>query len=136
MAPSPRASRLTQRNDPTCFSVATVEGKLALWSATPTATSQRCLLEATATAATRQTGRTQNAPLAVGTIAGIGQQYAVVADQNLDQVSVYFRNPGTDQFDSPVPVNSQTQPLLAPGAVQLFAVPGDPDPYLLVVYLA
>ena len=74
----------------------------------------------------------KTAPLSVGTMAGTGQQYAVVADQKLDQVGVYDRIPGTNQFNSPIPISTTTQPLLAPGAVQLFSVPGDPDAYMVV----
>ncbi len=74
----------------------------------------------------------QNLPLAVGTDPRTGREYVVVADQQLDQVAVYFRKPGTNQFDSPVPLDSHTQTLLAPGAVQMFTVPGDPSPYLVV----
>ncbi len=69
----------------------------------------------------------------MGTIASTGQQFAVVADQKLDQVSLYYRVPDSDQFSSPVPIDGTTQlPLLAPGAVQTFYVPNDPNPYLVV----
>ncbi len=72
-----------------------------------------------------------NAPLFVGTLSG--QQYAVVANQKLDQVSLYYRVPGARQFGSPVLIHGTSQlPLLAPGAVQTFYVPGDPSPYLAV----
>jgi hypothetical protein len=75
----------------------------------------------------------QLTPLAVGTIAETGQQFAVVADQQLDQVSLYYRIQGTDQFGSPVSVSGTNQlPLLAPGAVQTFYVGNDPNPYLAV----
>ena len=69
----------------------------------------------------------------MGTIAGTAQQYAVVADQKLDQVWLYYRTPGTNRFGSPVPIDSSRQlPLLAPGAVQTFTVPANPNPYMVV----
>ncbi len=74
-----------------------------------------------------------SAALAVGTIASTGQQFAVVADQKTDTVALYYRVPGTDTFCSPVTVSAASPlPLLAPGAVQTFSVPGDPNPYLVV----
>ncbi len=73
-----------------------------------------------------------NVPLAVGTVAGTGQPYAVVADQQRDTAAVYDQLPGTNQFGSPVALNSGALPFMAPGAVQLFPVPGNPNPYLVV----
>jgi len=75
----------------------------------------------------------RNVPLAVGTLAATGQQFVVVADQQLDEVVLYYRIPGTNQLGRPILVNGTAQlPLLAPGAVQTFTVPGDPNPYLVV----
>jgi hypothetical protein len=75
----------------------------------------------------------QNVPLAVGTLAATGQQFVVVADQKLDQVTLYYRIPGTKQLGRPILVNGTAElPLLAPGAVQTFTVHGDPNPYLVV----
>jgi hypothetical protein len=118
-------------NDPTGFSVATVQGKPALLVGNPFGDILTLLYDGKGSFAP-DTAALQNMPLAVGTVPGTGQQYAVVADPQLDKVSVYFRKPGTNQFESPVPISSQTQPLLAPGAVQLFTVPGNPNPYLAV----
>src|SRR5438309_2275677 len=59
------------------------------------------------------------------------QQYVVVADQAHDRMALYFRKPGSNQFDSPVPIDA-ARSLLAPGAVQQFVVPGDRQPYLVV----
>jgi hypothetical protein len=75
----------------------------------------------------------QQAPLAVGTDARTGQQFAIVANQDRDQVMLYHRIPGTDQLSAPVAITGSNQwPILAPGAVQMFSVPGDPLPYLAV----
>ena len=75
----------------------------------------------------------QHASLAVGSLASTGQQFAVVADQNSNQVSLYYLIPGTNQLSSPIAVNGTgALPLLAPGAVQTFYVQGDLNPYLVV----
>jgi hypothetical protein len=75
----------------------------------------------------------QSLPLAVGTVAGTGQQFAVVADQQYDRVNLYYLvDAATGRFENPVPVGAGQALLLAPGAVQTFYVPGDPNPYLAV----
>ena len=64
----------------------------------------------------------QNAPLSVGTTSK-GQQFAVVADQNRDEVSLYYFSPGTNELSSSITISGTNQvPLLAPGAVQPFDV--------------
>jgi hypothetical protein len=63
-------------------------------------------------------GNLNGVPLAVGQTQD-GRTFAVVADQAHDQLLMYFRQPGTDVFDPPVPIDSHNVPLLAPGAVQL-----------------
>jgi hypothetical protein len=118
-------------NDPRGLAVATVQGKLALLVGNDFG-DILTLLDNGKGGFAPDRANLDNVPLAMGTLAGTGQQYAVVADQSLDQMAMYFRIPGTDQFASPIPIDSQSQPLLAPGAVQLFTVPGDPNPYLAV----
>jgi WD40 repeat protein len=113
------------------FSVATVQGRPALLVGNAFGDILTLLYDGSGSFAPDRTDL-QGMPLAVGTIPGTGQQYAVVADQRLDRVAVYYRTPGTNRLGGPVPIDSGTQPLLAPGAVQLFAVPGDPEPYLVV----
>jgi hypothetical protein len=57
----------------------------------------------------------------------------VVANQKLDEVSLRYRVPGTNEFGAPIPITgSQRLPLLAPGAVQTFYAPDDPNPYMAV----
>jgi hypothetical protein len=109
------------------FSVASVEGKLALLVGNEYGDILTLLYDGQGVFAPDRANLT-NTALAVG-VDSSGRQFAVVADQKLDQASVYFRKPGTDQFDSPIPINGETQPV---GAVQLFSVPGDPNPYLVV----
>jgi hypothetical protein len=118
-------------NDPRGFSLAQVKGRLAMLVGNGYGDILTLLSDGRGGFAPDRQDL-QNVPLAVGTVPGTGQQYAVVADQQRDRVSVFFRIPGTDQFDRPTPIDSQAQPLLAPGAVQLFTVPGDPHPYLVV----
>ena len=67
----------------------------------------------------------QNAPLAVGTTS-TGQNFAVVADKNRDQVSLYDFIPSTNSLSSLITISGTSKlPLLAPGAVQLFNVTKD-----------
>ncbi len=67
-------------------------------------------------------GNLDGEPLAVGKTAN-GQTFVVVADQNQDQVQVYFQDSGTSPSGSSPFVLAATLPssatLLAPGAVQL-----------------
>jgi len=119
-------------NDPSGFSVATVNGQLALLVGNAYGDILTLLYDGHGGFAPDR-ANLQGAPLAVGTIKGTGQQYAVVADQKLDQVWLYSLIPGTTRIGPPVPIGaSQQLPLLAPGAVQTFSVPGDPNPYLAV----
>ncbi len=76
-------------------------------------------------------GDLNSVPLAVGTTSA-GQQFVVVADQNLDQVLVYFLIPGTNRFAAPVPITTNGPTLLAPGAVQLLDLANDGIPDLVV----
>ena len=91
-------------NDPTGFSVTTIDGRPALLVGNAYGDILTLLYDPTLN--NGQGGfapdRTnlQNAPLAVGTTS-TGQQYAVVADQELDQVWLYYRIPGTNQFAAP-----------------------------------
>ena len=119
-------------NDPSGFSVATVNGKLALLVGNAFGDILTLLYDGHGGFAPDR-ANLQSAPLAVGTIASTGQQFVVVADQGVDRVSVYYRIAGTDQFGSPVLLTGTNQkPILAPGAVQIFNVVGDPHPYLIV----
>jgi hypothetical protein len=117
-------------NDARGFSVATVDGQPALLVGNEYGDILTLLYDGQGGFAPDRANLIDT-PLAVGKDSS-GRQFVVVADQKLDQASVYYRKPGTNQFDSPIPINSQIQPLLAPGAVQLFRVPGDPNPYLVV----
>jgi hypothetical protein len=118
-------------NDPSGFSVATVDGKLALLVGNAYGDILTLLYDGQGGFAPDRADL-QHAPLAVGTTS-TGQQFAVVANEKQDQVSLYYRLPGSDQFGSPIPISGTTQlPLLAPGAVQTFYVKGDPNPYLVV----
>jgi len=76
-------------------------------------------------------GNLDGKPLAVGQTRD-GRQFVVVADQGQDQVQVYFRKPGTDQFAAPVLITSKIATLLAPGAVQLIDLSHDGIPDLVV----
>jgi hypothetical protein len=116
-------------NSPTGFSVATVKGKLALLVGNKYGDILTLLYDGSTFAPDR--ADLKNLPLAVGTLAGSGRQYAVVADQQHDKVSLYYRVPGTNGFGAGIPITGQL-PLLAPGAVQVFEVPGDKNPYLVV----
>jgi hypothetical protein len=118
-------------NAPTGFSVARVKGQPALLVGNAFGDILTLLYDGHGGFAPEREDL-RDAPLAVGTLPGTGQQYAVVANQQLDQVAVYFRKPGTNRFGRPIPISSAARPLLAPGAVQLFTVPGDPEPYLAV----
>ncbi len=119
-------------NDSSGFSVATVDGQLALLVGNAYGDILTLLYDGHGGFAPDR-ANLQNAPLAVGTIAATGQQFAVVADQGDDQVSLYYRIPGTDSFGDPITVSGTSQlPLLAPGAVQTFHVAGDANPYLAV----
>ncbi|HKI37278.1 MAG TPA: VCBS repeat-containing protein [Gemmataceae bacterium] len=126
-------------NDPSGLSVATVDGKLALLVGNSFGDILTLLYDPNLNEGqggfAPDRANLQGAPLAVGTIEGTGEQYAVVADQKLDQVWLYSLISGTTRFGSPVPVSAGQQlPPLAPGAVQTFYVPGDPNPYLAVAY--
>ena len=116
-------------NDPTGFSVATVNGQLALLVGNAYGDILTLLYDGRGGFAPDR-ANLQTAALAVGTTSA-GQQFAVVADQSTGQVALYYRIAGTNQFASPIAINGQT-PLLAPGAVQMFSVPGDSSPYLVV----
>ena len=116
-------------NDPTGFSVATVNGQLALLVGNGYGDILTLLYDSDGLF-TPDRANLQDAPLAVGTTSS-GQQFAVVADQSTGQVALYYRIAGTNQFASPIAINGKT-PLLAPGAVQMFSVPGDSSPYLVV----
>ena len=119
-------------NDPSGISVATVKGTLAVRVGNAFGDILTLLYDGNGSFAPDRASL-QNAPLAVGTIASTGQEFAVVADQESDLVSLYYRIPGTNQFSRPTPVSGTTQiPLLAPGAVQTFTVQGDANPYLVV----
>jgi hypothetical protein len=119
-------------NDPSGFSVATINGRLALLVGNAYGDILTLLYDGQGGFAPDRADL-QHAPLAVGTIASTGQQFAVVANEKEDQVSLYYRLPGSDRFGTPVPITGTTQlPLLAPGAVQTFYVQHDPNPYLVV----
>jgi hypothetical protein len=119
-------------NDPNGFAVTTVNGQPALLVGNAYGDILTLLYDGKGGFAPDRADL-QNAALAVGTIAATGQQFAVVADQAMDQVSLYYRVPGTDKFSAPIMFNNANQfPLLAPGAVQTFYVPGDAKPYLAV----
>ena len=80
-------------------------------------------------------GNLSSVPLAVGHTED-GRTFAVVADQEQDQLLVYYRIPGTSQFDpTPTLIDSRNLPILAPGAVQLANLSNDngkTPPYLIV----
>ena len=116
-------------NDPTGFSVATVNGQFALLVGNAYGDILALLYDGNGGFAPDR-ANLQDAPLAVGTTSN-GRQFAVVADQSTGQVALYYRIAGTNRFASPIAINQQT-PLLAPGAVQMFSVPGDSSPYLVV----
>jgi hypothetical protein len=118
-------------NDPSGFSVASVNGQLALLVGNSYGDILTLLYDGHGNFAPDRS-TLHGLPLAVGTIAATKQQFAVVADQNLDRAWLYLRVPGTTKFGRPVPITTQSYPLLAPGAVQTFTMPGDPDPYLIV----
>ncbi len=118
-------------NDPTGLSVATVNGTLALLVGNSYGDILTLLYDGNGSFAPDRSNL-QSLPLAVGTIDDTRQQFAVVANQDLDRAWLYYRIPGTNKFARPVPITSQSYPLLAPGAVQIFTVPGDPNPYLAV----
>src|SRR5262249_8880198 len=63
-----------------------------------------------------------------------GRDFAVVADQQDDQLRLYFRDRSTNQFGSPIVIGSQDVPLLEPCAVQLADLnrDGTTRPYLIV----
>ena len=120
-------------NAPTGFSVATVNGQLALLVGNAYGDILTLLYDGHGGFAPDR-ANLQNAPLAVGTLASTGQQFAVVADQKDDQVSLYYRIPGTNQFGNSHH-GRRHQPIAAPGLpapVQTFSVDGDPNPYLAV----
>ena len=118
-------------NAPTSFSVTTVNGQLALLVGNAYGDILTLLYDGHGGFFPDRTNL-KNAPLAVGTTS-TGQQFAVVANQKLDQVSLYYLIPGTNQLSSPIAVNGTgALPLLAPGAVQTFYVQGDQNPYLVV----
>ncbi len=75
-------------NDPSGLSIATIAGQPALLVGNSYG-DILTLLYGNGTFAPDK-ANLQNAPLAVGTIASTGQQFAVVADQALNQVSLYY----------------------------------------------
>ncbi len=79
-------------------------------------------------------GNLNGAPLAVGTTKD-GQSFAVVGDQQHDQLLLYVLDPRTNQFGPPQRIDSQDVALLAPGALQLVNLGdghGQARPYLIV----
>ena len=120
-------------NDPSGFSVAQVNGQFALLVGNTYGDILTLLYDPSSGGFAPDRANLHNVPLAVGTIAGTGRQFAVVADQGTDQVALYYRVPGTATFGQPITIGGTSQlPLLAPGAVQTFSVPGDANPYLAV----
>ncbi len=121
-------------NAPTGFAVATVAGQPALLVGNGFGDVLTLLYDGHGSFRPDPAGL-QQVPLAVGELnaAGTGRPFAVVADEGLDRAALYEAIQGTDQFKSPVPVTGTDQfPLLAPGFVQTFSVPHDPNPYLAV----
>jgi FG-GAP-like repeat len=115
-------------NYPSGFSVATINGALALLVGNSYGDILTLLYDGHGGFAPDRAGL-DSTPLAVG-MTSDGQEFAVVADQKLDTAYLYYRIAGTNHFSDPVPINSQL--LLAPGAAQTFTVPGDSNPYLVV----
>lgn len=76
-----------------------------------------------------------NLPLAAADLNGDGWSDVVVADQANDRVSVFYRQPGTNQFtdQNRVVLQDPGQAVLAPGAVQYLDLNGDGIPDYLVV---
>jgi hypothetical protein len=120
-------------NDPTALSVAQVNGRLALLVGNAYGDVLTLLADGDGRFAPDH-ANLQSAPVAVGTIAGTGQQYAVVADQNLDQVWLYptLTDGGKKIISGAGQGVSSLPAQFAPGAVQTFSVPGDLNPYLAV----
>ncbi len=120
-------------NDPSGFSVAQVNGAPALLAGNVYGDILTLLWDPATQTFAPDRANLHNAPLAVGTIAGTGRQFVVVADEGADQVALYYRVPGTNSFGRPITLSGTSgSPLLAPGAVQTFSVPGDANPYLAV----
>src|SRR5262249_38765197 len=117
---SDKGTMIYAGNDPSGIAVATIAGQPALLVGNSYG-DLLTLLYGNGTFAPDPT-TLQNAPLAVGTTTS-GKPFAVVADQNTGEVSLFYRIPGTTQFTGPIAINPQT-PLLAPGAVQMFSVKG------------
>jgi hypothetical protein len=92
--------KVSAGNEPSGFSVSTINGQLALLVGNAFGDILTLLYDVHGGFAPDRANM-QNAPLAVGTIAATGQQFVVVADQSDDQAALYYRIPNTDSFGAP-----------------------------------
>jgi hypothetical protein len=112
----------------TGMSVATINGTLALLVGNSFGDILTLVYDGNGSFAPQQSNL--GTQLAVGETAD-GQKFVVVAEQQLNQVALYYVQ-GNGELGAPLNLANGTFPLLAPGAVQTFTVPGDANPYLAV----